>query len=59
MKQVQTKGFWTCALVCVGGCLTCISDGPVIIVDFVSGGTALTTGSQDQYIELILIAECY
>ena len=46
MKQVQTKGFWTCALVCVGGCLTCISDGPVIIVDFVSVGTALTTGSQ-------------
>lgn len=46
MKQLQTKGFWLCAAVCVGGCLACISDGPVIIVDFVSGGTALTTGSK-------------
>ncbi len=45
MKQVQPQGFLNCVLICVGGCLTCISDGPVIIVDFVSGGTAASTGS--------------
>jgi hypothetical protein len=46
MKKVETKGGLLCALVCIGGCLTCLSDGPVIVVDFVSGGTAATTGSQ-------------
>lgn len=45
MDVVQPTGFVRCALVCVGGCLVCISDGPVIIADFVSGATALKTGS--------------
>lgn len=45
MNKVETKGFLRCTLVCLGGCFVCLSDGPVIVVDFVSGGTALTTGS--------------
>lgn len=45
MNEVTPQGFWTCLFVCTGGCLTCISDGPIIIVDFVSGGTAMTTGA--------------
>jgi len=45
MTQVQPQGIIRCAIICTAGCITCISDGPVIIVDFVSGGTAASTGS--------------
>lgn len=45
MNEIKPQDIGICILVCTGGCLTCISDGPVIIADFVSGGTALTTGS--------------
>lgn len=45
MNEISPQGIGVCILVCTGGCLTCISDGPVIIVDFVSGGTAFATGS--------------
>lgn len=34
-----------CTAVCASGCLACISDGPIIIVDAVTGGTALTSGT--------------
>lgn len=50
MNEVEPNGVTCvvmCAAICTGGCLTCIADGPVIIVDAVSGGTALTTGSSN------------
>lgn len=45
MNEISPNGAIGCAFICAGGCLVCISDGPVIVVDFVSGGTALTTGT--------------
>lgn len=34
----------TCATVCGAGCVACVADGPVIIVDATAFGASLTTG---------------
>lgn len=41
----------TCAVVCGSGCLGCIADGPVIIVDAATGGMSLATGSTVNFVK--------
>lgn len=35
----------TCAAVCGAGCFACIGDSAIVIVDAVTGGTALTANA--------------
>ena len=35
-----------CAAICAAGCLACIADSAIVIVDVVTGGSALSSNSQ-------------
>ena len=49
MTEVKPDGFWACAGICVlgcgAGCWGCIDDGPVVIMDSVTGGPAFFSGA--------------
>jgi hypothetical protein len=48
MNEVQPRGFWKCAFVCIGvcgpGCFGCFGDGPIFVADTATGGGAFMSG---------------
>ena len=45
MKKIPSAGIITCAGICAAGCLSCVADATIVILDTVTGGAALTQGS--------------
>lgn len=45
MNEVgETRGV-LCYVICAAGCLACVADGAVVIVDSITGGMALTANA--------------
>ena len=52
MDELESKGF-ICTAICItscgAGCLACIADGIVVILDAMTGGGAMNLGMSIQY----------
>jgi len=48
MKEIGTTGIM-CGVICVGGCAigcaACLADGPIVVADAVTGGTAYSAAA--------------
>ena len=45
MNEVRPMGVWKCAAICGAGCLACVADHVIVILDATTGATALASGT--------------